>query len=86
METIQDLHFELMRRASFNDFDGESVVNTLKEHRDLWKGAIMDRDNLIPLRDIPSNYWNVDTLYLTPVPEKKMNWNDWLYENLRRMK
>jgi hypothetical protein len=71
METIQDLHFELMRRASFGNFDGEMVVNILKEHRDLWKGAIMGRYDLLALRDISNDQWNVNTLFLTPAIGKE---------------
>lgn len=40
---IQALQFELMRRASFNNFDGERIVKELLAHPDLWEGVIMDR-------------------------------------------
>jgi hypothetical protein len=64
---VQELQFKLMCLASFNEFDGETVVQSLREHRDLWKGAIFTRLNyseLIPLRDIDKGYWNCDTLYI----------------------
>jgi hypothetical protein len=64
---IQSLQFDLMRRSTFNDFDGPRVVRDLLAHRSLWCGAVMDRlgpDALIKLRDIGMNYWNVDTLYV----------------------
>ncbi len=41
--TIQDLQLELMRRASFNSFDGDHVADSLLDNRDLWRGAIFDR-------------------------------------------
>lgn len=80
--TIQEIQLELLRRASFNAFDGERVVASLLEHRDLWEAAMMDRFcfsrlgrlpdmGLIKLRDLSDNIWNVDTLYvLTPSKAK----------------
>lgn len=67
----QDLYFELMKLASFNGFDGEKVVKSLKDNTNLWRGAIFGRFDgyaeLIPLRDIQSGNYNADTLYITPV-------------------
>jgi hypothetical protein len=68
-KTIQDIQLDLIELASFNEFDGEQVKQDLIENRALWKGAIIGRfDNgqLIPLRDIASNVWNVDTLMILP--------------------
>ena len=62
---VQSMMFELMKLASFNSFDGEQVVRDLIDNRDLWQGVVMDREGLIKLRDIQSNDWNVDTLYIT---------------------
>lgn len=61
---VQELQFELMKLASFNSYDGEEVVADLIEHKDLWHGCVLDRDDLIKLRDISDDYWNVDTLYI----------------------
>ena len=61
---VQKLQFELMKKASFNDFNGERVVKDLEAHLDLWQGVVMKRDGLIPLRDIKDNFWNIDTLYI----------------------
>lgn len=84
--TIQELQFELMERASFNGFDGEKVVASLQNHSNLWRGVVMDRAyygeanehgwvsggvNLIKLRDIKDNYWNVDTLFILPTQGKE---------------
>lgn len=69
-KTVQELQFELMKRASFNGFSGEQVVKDLKKNKGLWKGAFMfmlpayEPINLIPLRDIEDNEWNVDTLFI----------------------
>ena len=71
MNRIQELQLELMSLASFNDFEGPRVVEDLKEHQDLWRGAVLDRDGLIKLRDIERGYWNVDTLYLLPALGKE---------------
>jgi hypothetical protein len=63
---IQQLQFELMKRASFNEFDGDRVVRSLEENRDLWDGVIMCRQYAegISLRDIGDDYWSVDTVYI----------------------
>jgi hypothetical protein len=70
METIinkvQQLQFELMRIATFNQFDGNRVVNDLETFVDLWKSVIMDRPDLIKLRDVEHGGWNVDTVYIIP--------------------
>ena len=75
--TIQELHLELIRRASFNNFDGERVVEDLLADKGLWQGVVMDRGaygkdiDLIKLRDIPDNYWNVDTLFILAAEGKE---------------
>ena len=76
---VQELQFALMRKATFNEFNGDHVVDSLLAHRDLWEGAVMDRADyyyrggegdhaepvdLIKLRDIAAGYWNVNTVYL----------------------
>ena len=79
MDKPQELQFELMKLATFNEFDGEQVVKALKGNPELWTGALMTRGSyarpdsegysdvtdLISLRDLP-DYWNVDTLFITP--------------------
>ena len=71
MNKVQDLNLELIKLASFNEFDGVQVVKDLIEHKDLWRGAVMGRyggySELIPLRDIQKGCWNIDTLMITPV-------------------
>jgi hypothetical protein len=73
--TVQEIQLELIRRSSFNAFDGEKVVATLLAHRELWQAVIMDRigfsrsgglavSELIKLRDLDANLWNADTLYI----------------------
>jgi hypothetical protein len=76
--TVQDIQLELIRRSSFNAFNGGQVVSSLLAHRELWESVVMDRvgimrpghlpaHGLIKLRDLADNCWNVDTLYvLTP--------------------
>lgn len=86
MNIIQALQFELMRKASFNGFDGNTVVDSLIVNADLWTGVVMDRADyyygqreeghdepvdLIKLRDIGAGYWNVDTVYLLPAEGKE---------------
>jgi hypothetical protein len=82
--SVQDIQLELIRRTRFNAFDGERVVASLLQNRQLWLAVLLDHagesppygsallliDGLIKLRDLPDNIWNTDTLYvLTPSPE-----------------
>lgn len=60
----QALQFELMKKASFNNFRGEQVVSDLKANSHLWDAALMDAPKLIKLRDLPDDIWNVNTLYI----------------------
>ena len=60
----QELHFELMKKASFNNFHAEQVIRDLKANTHLWDAALMDQPNLIKLRDLPEDIWNVNTLYI----------------------
>jgi len=75
--TIQELNLELIRRASFNNFDGERVAEDLLANQILWQGVVMDRGaygkdiDLIKLRDIADNYWNVDTLFILAAEGKE---------------
>jgi hypothetical protein len=76
--SVQDIQLELLRRTKFNALDGERVVASLLQHRDLWLAALLDRpgvpnfaepgllliSGLIKLRDLPDNYWNADTLFI----------------------
>jgi len=68
----QQIVFDLMEISSFNEFDGKRVVQDLKKNIGKWLGAIWGRFcymTMLPLRDIPDNIYNADTLYLS-VPKK----------------
>lgn len=71
INNIQQLLIGLMREASFNSFDGDFVADSLIEHRDLWRGFLIDHDDLIKLRDLPDECWNVDTLWILPALGKE---------------
>ena len=72
--TVQEIQLELIRRSSFNYFDGERVTATLLRHRNLWQAVMLDRSSpvrqilptpgLIKLRDLDQDIWNADTLYV----------------------
>jgi hypothetical protein len=77
--SVQAIQLELLRRTKFNTFDGEKVHASLLKHRDLWLAVLLDRpgaadysnergglliSGLIKLRDLPSNIWNADTLFI----------------------
>lgn len=87
MNDVQALQFELMRKATFNEYNGDAIVDSLLAHQDLWTGVIMDRADywykdggaeghsepvdLIKLRDIGAGYWNVDTIYILAAEGKE---------------
>lgn len=65
--TMQELQLEIIRRSLHNDFDGRHVYDYLITHPELWTAVLLDRNDLIKLRDLPENIWNADTLFiLTP--------------------
>ena len=77
----QELVFKLMRFSSFNDFDGSVVVDSLRDNRHLWRGAIFGRFGAYhstvggdctvyttygcTLRDIQDDVYSADELLLT---------------------
>lgn len=72
---VQELNLQLMEAASFNNFDGKKVVQDLRENKELWRGAVMGREgyakaayastiDLISLRDIEDDCWNVSTIFI----------------------
>ena len=77
---VQELQLELIKNMGFNSFNGDKVVKDLIRYKELWEGVIMDREvglskkdikrdfisciDLIKLRDISDDYWNVDTLFI----------------------
>jgi hypothetical protein len=74
---VQRMQLELLRTVCYNELDGALVVDDLLAWRDLWYGVLGDRFalarpsdaarlviDLIKLRDLPSNYWNVDTVFI----------------------
>jgi hypothetical protein len=73
--SVQEIQLELIRRRKFDGFDGECIVAALLEHRDLWEAVIMERlalsnpgklpsVGLVKLRDLPTDDWNVNVLYI----------------------
>ena len=65
MNPVQELAFEQMRHATFNEFNGEKVVEDLRKYPDIWEACYMTRvGDLIMLRDMPAGYWNIDTLFV----------------------
>ncbi len=54
-KTPQDLQFELMRLATFNEFNGEYIAESLIAHDDLWTAFIMDRADYYYDRNDPES-------------------------------
>jgi hypothetical protein len=72
--TVQDLQLELIRRSSYNAFDGPRVLEDLLQRRASWEAVLFDRlgvgVDLIKLRDLADDCWNVDTLYVLAKDER----------------
>ena len=77
--SVQQIQFELLRRSAISVEYAELIeplIDVLRTHPDLWTGMVIDRIHLghrghgllpmtmMPLRDIGTNFWNADTLYL----------------------
>lgn len=73
--SLQAIHMELIRRV--DNIGEEKVAVSLERHADRWLSAWMTNSGslypddqgrfnlcLLPLRDLPRNDWNVDTLLL----------------------
>ena len=77
--TVQDIHLELIRRSEHNAFHGARVLADLLAHRQDWQAVLFDTyglatdhglpTRLIKLRDMASNDYNADTLYILAVNE-----------------
>ncbi len=68
MNPVQELHFELMRKGSFNNFDGARVVNDLIRHAECWRSVTMVRHNFLPLLELEWGDYSADTLYILAQP------------------
>lgn len=61
VNTTQMMVFDLIKRASFNGFDGEHTVNYLIKNKDKWIG-VMPVVKDYALRDIVGDSFHIDTL------------------------
>lgn len=67
----QGLWLDLIRMSSYDEFDGEKVVEELLANKGLWESVIMLQGPPgITLRDLPEGFHNVATLFIL-VPEGK---------------
>lgn len=63
INTTQMLVFDLIKRASFNGFDGEHTVNYLIKNKDKWIGVMPEVEDYA-LRDIDNDSFHIDTLLI----------------------
>ena len=63
VNTTQSLIFDLIKRASFNGFDGEHTVNYLIKNKDKWIGVMPEVEDYA-LRDIADDSFHIDTLLI----------------------
>jgi hypothetical protein len=63
----QEIQYERMKLASFNNFDGDFIGKSLRENKHIWKAFVFGRwqyFDLIELRDMHYGSINADTLYI----------------------
>ncbi len=65
------MQLELIELVEFNRCNGKQVAKLLREHRLLWRAAMMPSKGLAPLRDMEYGSWSADTLYLLPAEGKE---------------
>jgi len=72
--SVQEIQLELIRRTEFNHFRGERVATDLMIHKELWEAVLIDREyrHLVKIRDLKSDTWNVDTLYILAPHEESV--------------
>jgi hypothetical protein len=58
------MQLELISRHRHNNFDGRRISRDLLSNREWWQAVLVDRMDLIKLRDLSDNLWNADTLYI----------------------
>ena len=61
VNTTQMMVFDLIKRSSFNGFDGEHTVNYLIKNKDKWVGVMPEVEDYA-LRDIEGDHFHIDTL------------------------
>ena len=61
VNTTQMIVFDLIKRASFNGFDGEHTVNYLIKNKNKWIGVMPEIEDYA-LRDIDDDIVHIDTL------------------------
>lgn len=66
VNSVQSLILQLMECTSFSDVDGKIIARDLRTSTHLWSSVMTGSKAscIFPLRDIPQNQWNVDTLYI----------------------
>jgi hypothetical protein len=74
----QKLQLDVIRSVRFNAFDGEKIARDLEANPEAWVSAIMIPD-LVALRDLPENVFNVCTLFVyTKTPRAFLHvFQDW---------
>jgi hypothetical protein len=63
VNTTQMMVFDLIKRASFNGFDGEHTVNYLIKNKDKWIGVMPEIEDYA-LRDIDDDSFHIDTILI----------------------
>ena len=71
-KSMQDIMLKIIERTQFNSFEGRSICQSLRLHRDLWRAVMLTRtDPGIILRDLSDNHYNADTLLILTWPDRK---------------
>jgi hypothetical protein len=68
VDLLHILQLNLMEEIATGVLTRERVLDEVLRRRETWELALTMTDDLIPLRDLPGDYWNVDRLYLVAEP------------------
>jgi hypothetical protein len=67
-DLLHILQLGLMQKVATGELDRDRVLDEVLRHPAGWTLALTATDDLLPLRDLPEGYWNVDRLYLLARP------------------
>ncbi|MGA7193522.1 MAG: hypothetical protein WBW94_07800 [Anaerolineales bacterium] len=64
INTLQELHLEIIAQTNFNNCDGIKIAKLLRENRALWRAVIIHGNEFLLLRELEKGDSMADTLYI----------------------
>jgi len=68
VDLLHILQLNLMEKVAIGELDRDHALDEVLRRPESWTLALTMTDDLIPLRDLPEGYWNVDRLYVLARP------------------